>query len=112
MIERAEIDRDTVASTTISHFELLSPIYQRRLHSEERAVKSFIRQTLMLGVDSAAAEEASQIMGSLLRLGRPINALDTLIGGIAVSNGGSAIITSDHDFEAIGQVADIKIHLI
>ncbi len=63
----------------------------------------------MLGLDSEAGEEASRIMGSLLRLGRPVNALDVLISGIAVANGAKTIVTSDRDFQTIQKVANIDI---
>lgn len=45
-------------------------------------------------------------------MGRPINALDTLISGIAVSNGAEKIVTSDRDLEEVAKVADVKIQLI
>ncbi len=66
----------------------------------------------MLGLDFAAGEESSKIMGSLLRLGRPVNALDVLISGIAVANGADTIVTSDGDFETIQKVANIDVLLI
>ena len=66
----------------------------------------------MLGLDFASGEESSKIMGSLLRLGRPVNALDALISGIAVANGADTIVTSDEDFEMIEKVANIDVLLI
>jgi hypothetical protein len=66
----------------------------------------------LLGLDPDAATEASKIMGALLRVGRPINALDALISGIAVSNGAEKIVTSDRDLEEVAKVADVKIRLI
>ncbi len=66
----------------------------------------------MLGLDFASGEESSKIMGSLLRLGRPVNALDVLISGIAVANGADTIVTSDEDFEIIEKVANIDVLLI
>ena len=66
----------------------------------------------MLGLDFASGEESSKIMGSLLRLGKPVNALDVLISGIAVANGADAIATSDTDFETIQKVANFDVLLI
>ncbi len=66
----------------------------------------------MLGLDQDAGEEASRIIGSLLRLGTQINALDVLISGIAVANGAKAIVTVDGDFQTIQKVANIEIVLI
>ncbi len=66
----------------------------------------------MLGLDFASGEESSRIMGALLRLGRPVNALDVLISGIAVANGADTIVTSDGDFETIQKVANIDVLFI
>ena len=90
----------------------MSPIQHKRLRREERIVRMFMRHTVLLGLDHAAAEAASMIMGSLLRLGKPINALDVLICGIAVSNNAESIITSDKDFDEVRKVANINIRLI
>jgi len=49
-------------------------------------VRAFARESQFLVLDSAATEEASKIMGALLRIGKPINALDVFISGIAVAN--------------------------
>ena len=112
LVESVEEAADTIAVTTVSLFELLSPVHHGRLWREERAVRAFARQSVVLGLDADAATEASKIMGALLRLGRPINALDTLISGIAVSNGAEKIVTSDHDLEEVAKVADVKIQFI
>ena len=112
LVESIEKTGDAVAVTTVSLFELLSPIQHRRLLKEEKAVRAFVRRTVLLGLDSNSATEASKIMGALLRLGIPINPLDTLISGIAVANGAEKIVTSDHDFEEIAKIADLKIQII
>lgn len=98
--------------TAVTLFELLSPIRHRRLRREEKVVRAFARQAVLLELDVGAAEEASTIMGALLRIGRPVNTLDVLISGIAVSNNAKRIVTSDEDFEVIGKVADIQIQMI
>jgi tRNA(fMet)-specific endonuclease VapC len=98
--------------TTISLFELLSPIYHKRLWKEEKSIRAFARQALMLGLDFASGEESSKIMGSLLRLGAPLNALDVLISGIAVANGADTIVTSDKDFQMIEKAANVDVLLI
>jgi predicted nucleic acid-binding protein len=112
LVESVEQTGDAVAVTTVSLFELLSPIQHRRLLKEEKAVRAFIRKTMLLELDSSSAIEASKIMGSLLRLGIPINPLDTLISGIAVANGAESIVTSDHDFEQVSKIADLRVHII
>jgi predicted nucleic acid-binding protein len=112
LVESIEKTGNTVAVTSVSLFELLSPIHHRRLWKEEKAVRAFVRQTVLLDLDANAATEASKIMGALLRLGKPINALDTLIAGISVSNGAEKIVTSDSDLGEVAKVADIRIHFL
>jgi len=98
--------------TSISLFELLSPIYHRRLLKREKVVRAFVRESVFLGLDAAATEEASRIMGSLLRIGKAVNALDVLISGIAVANGADEIVTSDKDFQTIQKVANISLTFV
>ncbi len=98
--------------TSISLFELLSPIYHRRLLKREKVVRAFARESVFLGLDTAATEEASRIMGSLLRIGKTVNALDVLISGIAVANGADEIVTSDKDFQTIQKVANISLTFV
>jgi len=98
--------------TSISLFELLSPIYHRRLLKREKVVRAFARESVFLGLDAAATEEASRIMGSLLRIGKTVNALDVLISGIAVANGADEIVASDKDFQTIQKVANISLTFV
>jgi len=65
-----------------------------------------------LGLDAAATEEASRIMGSLLRIGKAVNALDVLISGIAVANGADEIVNSDKDFQTIQKVANFSLTFV
>jgi predicted nucleic acid-binding protein len=112
LVEYAQKSADTIAVTAVSLFELLSPIHHKRLWKEEKAVRAFVREAVLLELDATAATEASKIMGALLRFGKPINALDALISGISVSNGAEKIVTSDRDFEEVAKVTDIRIQLL
>jgi len=112
IIEREKGRGGAFGMTSISLFELLSPIINKRLVARERAVRAFARESQFLGLDAAATEEASGIMGSLLRIRRPVNALDVLISGIAVSNGAEELVTMDRDFQTIEKVANIKVTMI
>jgi tRNA(fMet)-specific endonuclease VapC len=98
--------------TSISLFELLTPIFHRRLLKREKGVRAFARESLFLGFDAAATDEASKIMGSLLRIGKTVNTLDVLISGIAVANGADEIVTSDKDFQTIQKVANISVTFV
>jgi hypothetical protein len=51
-------------------------------------------------------------MGGLLKLGLPVNALDTLIAGIAIVAGTDAIATLDKDYMQIAKITDLEIILI
>jgi len=53
-----------VGVTRISLFELLTPIFHRRLLKREKGVRAFAGESLFLGLDAAATDEASKIMGS------------------------------------------------
>jgi len=69
----------------VSLFEAPHPLYHRKLDVQERTVRSFVHQLRLLHLDSDAVEEAAKIMGPLLRIGQPVNALDVLIAGTAVA---------------------------
>jgi len=66
----------------------------------------------LLPLDAEAAEESARIMGSLLRIGKPVNALDVLIAGTAVSSGAEMIIARDRDYEQISKVSELKLELL
>jgi len=44
-------------------------------------------------------------MADLLTMGRPVNTLDVLIAGIAITNGAEKIATRDKDFMEISEVS-------
>jgi tRNA(fMet)-specific endonuclease VapC len=103
---------DSVGISSISLFELLHPIQHRKLDAQERTVRAFVHQLTLLSLDSDAAEESAKIMGSLLRIGQPVNALDVLIAGTAISNGAEKILTRDRDYEKIGRVSNLRVDII
>ncbi|OLD03802.1 type II toxin-antitoxin system VapC family toxin [Candidatus Bathyarchaeota archaeon] len=112
IVEREKNRGDMVGMTGISLFELLTPIFHRRLLEKEKGVRAFARESVFLGLDAAATDEASKIMGSLLRIGKTVNALDVLISGIAVANGVDEVVTSDKDFQTIQKVANISVTFV
>lgn len=103
---------DSVGISTVSLFELLHPIRYRKLDKHERIVKSFVRQLKVLPLDAEAAEEGAEIMGSLMRIGQPVNALDVLIAGTGIANGAEKLLSSDRDYEKISKVSDLKLELV
>jgi tRNA(fMet)-specific endonuclease VapC len=103
---------DSIGISSVSLFEVLHPLHHRKLDAQERIVRSFVHQLRLLPLDSDAAEEAAKIMGSLLRIGQPVNALDVLIAGTAVANGAEKIISKDRDYEKIAKVSDLKLEIL
>jgi tRNA(fMet)-specific endonuclease VapC len=103
---------DSIGISAVSLFELIHPLRHRKLDDQERHVRSFIHQLNLLALDSNAADESAEIMGSLLRMGQPVNALDVLIAGTALSNGVELVLSRDEDFEKIGNVSDLKVEVI
>ncbi len=111
-VEESERNRESVYTTVISQYELLTPVYHKGLKSEERIIRSFLRRSVVLPLDQKAAEESSRIMGGLFRLGIPVNALDTLIAGIAIAAGANKIATLDRDFVQIAKITDLEVVIV
>ena len=59
--------------------------------------------------DFKAAKKSSGIMADLLMMGKPVNALDVLIAGIAVTNGADKIASTDKRFDEISRVTGLEI---
>jgi tRNA(fMet)-specific endonuclease VapC len=111
-IKSIQARRDSIGLSSVSLFEMLHPLLHRKLEQQERAVRSFVHQLSVLALDSEAADESAEIMGSLLRIGHPVNALDVLIAGTAISNGADLVLSNDRDFQDIAKVSDLKIEIV
>ena len=105
-------NRERVYTTVISQYELLTPVYHKRIKVEERNIRAFLKRSVVLPLDQNAAEELSRIMVGLFKLGVPINALDTLIAGIAITTGTDKIATLDRDFTQIAKITELVIIII
>jgi len=103
---------DSIGISAVSLFELLHPIYHRKLERHGRMVKSFVHQMKVLPLDAAAAEESARIMGSLLKIGQAVNALDALVAGTAAANGAERLISADKDYEKIAKVSDLRLEIL
>ncbi len=75
-------------------------------------IRAFLGRSVVFSLDQNAAEESSRIMGKLFKLRLPVNALDTLIAGIAITTGTDAIATLDKDYMQIAKITDLEIVLI
>jgi predicted nucleic acid-binding protein len=111
-LESVQSNGDLIGLSSVSLFELLHPLKHRKLQEQENKVRSFVHQLSLLALDSDAAEESAQIMGSLLRIGQPVNALDVLIAGTAAANGVERILSNDEDFQKISKVSDLKVEIV
>jgi hypothetical protein len=111
-LESARVHTDSIGISAVSIFELLAPLRHRKLREQERVLKSFVHELKTLPLDSIAVDESADIMGSLLRIGKPVNALDVLIAGTAVANGAEKLLSKDTDFETIASVSDLTMEVI
>lgn len=74
-------------TTSINTFELY---YGARNSSNPKKslaeVNSLLKSIDIIVFDNPAAQKAGEIQTELMRIGRPVNILDTLIAGIVISN--------------------------
>ena len=98
-----------VATTVVTFHEIMSGVKHKKVKKEERFFRRFFSETPVLDFDLRAAEKSSEIMGNLLIMGKPVNALDVLIAGIAVSNGADKIASTDKRFDEISKVTGLEI---
>ncbi len=99
-----ELSGEELATTVLTYFELFSRIYHRDLKREERILRNLLKLMHVLDLDEVSADRAAEIMSRLLRAGRPVNAIDVLIAGIALANGVEEVVTRDSDFEVIEKI--------
>jgi predicted nucleic acid-binding protein len=98
-----------IATTVITFHEIMSGVKHKKLKKEDRFFRRFFSETPVLDFDFKAAEKSSEIMASLLTMGKAVNALDVLIAGIAVANGAEKIASTDTDFDDISKVTGLEI---
>ncbi len=99
-----ELSKEEVATTVLTYFELFSRVYHRGLVDEEKILRNLLKLMNILNLDEISADKAAEIMGRLLKVGKPVNIIDVLISGIALANGVEEIITKDIDFKTIEEV--------
>ena len=112
VVESSQKSTEVVGFSAVSMYELLSPIHHQKLDRQERIVRSFVHRLRLLPFDAEAADASAKIMGSLLRIGKPLNPVDVIIAGTAVANGAEKLISLDADFERIAQVSDLKVEVL
>jgi hypothetical protein len=97
------------ATTTITYYEIMSYRKRRKLKAEGEVFEKFFSEVPVLHFTREAAEEAAAITARLMDIGRPVNALDVLIAGIAISNRAEKLITRGRDFLEIAKISDLAV---
>jgi tRNA(fMet)-specific endonuclease VapC len=105
------LDEDDGAVSVISYHEIMAGVKKTKAKREERFFKTFFDRVDILLFDLAGAEESSSLAAKLSALGTPINTVDVMIAGSAISHGVEIIITRDVDFLQIGKISDLCIKM-
>jgi len=104
-----EFINSDVATTVITFHEIISGVKHKKAKNEEKFFRRFFSDIKVLDFDLKAAEKSSEIMASLLNIGKVVNTLDVLIAGIAITNGAEKIASSDKDFIEISKVTTLDV---
>ena len=104
----AELDREGGAATTsVNIFEVSYGVY-RSMTEIDRRLEESLRVFSNLDIfplDFRAAIKAAEISGTMDREGTSIDPFDSLVAGIAITNGAEAIVTRNIDhFERIEEL--------
>jgi predicted nucleic acid-binding protein len=100
---------EDAAATMISCYEIFAGVNHRKARREEQFFRRFFSEMKILDFDMRAAEKAGEIMAHLLTQGNPVNTLDVLIAGTAITNGAERLISRDRDFEKISRVSELAV---
>jgi tRNA(fMet)-specific endonuclease VapC len=103
------IENETGVTTTLNYHEIMTGIRRSKSKREEQFFRAFFAGIGLLDFTKEAAEESSILSAKLSALGLPVNNLDVLIAGTALSHGVDTILTRDMDFVEIGKISDLRI---
>ena len=94
MVEEIEMS-GTLFTTEINVFELMIGIYAGSENVEVHTQKmlGILSKLVVLSLDRLATIRAAKIAGDLIKTGQKIEGTDSLIAGIALSNGINEIVT-------------------
>jgi len=93
-----EIDKNSIFTTIINLYELVSGVYAARDKNHEKHISilnELLKNIPVLGLDLVSIEKASQINGELSLKGKEVDDLDILIAGIILSNAYNTILTKN-----------------
>lgn len=97
MVE-AELRRERLATTAITHFELLAGVRTKR---QGRVVRDLLAAMSCLALDAESASTAADVRRELDRKGAGIGMADSLIAGIAMQAGGILLTRNRKHFERV-----------
>lgn len=97
-----EIERGTLATTTITRFELLSGARTERQH---RAVSDLLAVLPALPFDERASDRAAIVRLDLERKGLRIGMADFMIAGIALAHEARLLTRNRRQFERVPSLA-------
>jgi predicted nucleic acid-binding protein len=88
-------DNGEVATTPINIYEVIFGIYKSTGNHEKRVseAKKLLTRMETYPFDDKSAEEAARILGTLVRGGITVNALDVFVAAIAMTNGCESVVT-------------------
>ena len=100
------LEQRMLFTTRINTFELLAGLFSLRSETEKAIklseVQMFLSRLIILELDEISARKAAEIYGQLNRKGSSIGHADSLIAGIALTNGIGTIVSRNiKDFEKI-----------
>jgi len=98
----SEIKEEFIVTTTTNVFEVLQGFYFESNQKKIDIVNNFLSTVGILPLDFTASAKAAEIRVDLMKKGKDINVLDSLIAGTMLTNNCNTIITRNKDhFERV-----------
>ncbi|MBS3089503.1 type II toxin-antitoxin system VapC family toxin [Candidatus Pacearchaeota archaeon] len=94
-IELIEKYKNEIVTTELNVFEIYVGIHQKEYKNsvEEKTVENFFNSITILPLDVGCGRRASELLASLMKVGKMINQNDILIASILQKNNVGSIIT-------------------
>lgn len=93
---------ETQLITSLTVFELFSGASRsKRITEEKNKIVDILKGQLIINFDSDAAQKAGEIDGTLIKEGKMIDIIDSMIGGIAIIRKEKMLTKNIKDFSKI-----------
>ncbi len=96
-----ELERDSLLTTVITRFELLSGARNSR---QENSIRQLLAAVPALELDDEAADKAAAVRRSLDRSGASIGMADSLIAGIVLVHSAVLLTRNSRHFERVPEL--------